>query len=79
MKRLTNKSYVCPETGCFYAKLIPAEDGELIRYSDYFKLKMLVKQLRQHQNDGPGKTELFSDWHAKLQQLKTLIDEELSE
>ena len=38
MKRLTNKSFKCEGTGCFYTKLVPAEDGELVRYRDYKKL-----------------------------------------
>jgi len=43
-----------------------------------FDLRMLVKQMRRHQNDGPNMEEPFSVWSDKMKAFKKLIDEELS-
>jgi hypothetical protein len=43
----------------------------------YFNLKMVVKQMRDHQNAGPSLEEPFHIWSNKMKELKKLVDKEL--
>jgi hypothetical protein len=40
----------------------------------YFELKMVTKQLRLHEKTEAGKNELFHEWLAKRNMLRSLVD-----
>jgi hypothetical protein len=40
----------------------------------FFDLKMTVRQLRLHEKSGAGENELFHEWRAKRNMLRSLVD-----
>jgi hypothetical protein len=70
----------CSHPGCQYHITHPCESCGRIGANKnsirqkYFDLKMLIKQLRLHEESGPEENETFSSWAIKKKELQILVD-----
>ena len=73
----------CSHPGCAHHITHPCEGCGRIAArgrttaQKYFDLKMVVKQMRDHQDAGPELGEPFYIWSDKMKELKKLVDKEV--